>query len=481
MRMFKVLLIGIIVSVFLVGQAYSAPKGNNGKANNGKAQAAKANKGNNKAVSQTKGQAAVHKQQARRSKEVNQKREARNRSADRIPSLNNGKSDLAFNNRDARPDHAKRHDAKIKEDKVSHGRNLIDSLNRARWSHNPHDTRGQGNMGKVDMLDPFGHDKDSDRKELYGNNGRPIREKESEEPLPDDPTSLLNFDFSLVGAEQEEWIWNWFQSVVGRYDTNEWAQLYYTYEEYYSMWEHHFYPGGTGDSVTGIRMGYNDELDYTISADGLSGESLQVTTTLVASEDFSGYTYTYNAETGSWTREYINVSAGDVVSETTQEVFLDPETGMYMVSAEIEDDAVPSQQNLAYFVDMNVTVTDSTTGTTTTSTYDKSLYLYRCPYGKITNGQTRQAIVNAKVTVHFEDGSIVSLDKATNKTASNPQVTDATGRFGFILQSNRKYYMTAKAEGYEDYKSEIFTEQWHVLREDITMEPKLEQIASNME
>ena len=37
-------------------------------------------------------------------------------------------------------------------------------------------------MGKVDMLDPFGHDKDSDRKELYGNNGRVIRVVE---PPPD--------------------------------------------------------------------------------------------------------------------------------------------------------------------------------------------------------------------------------------------------------------------------------------------------------
>jgi len=219
----------------------------------------------------------------------------------------------------------------------------------------------------------------------------------------------------------------------------------------------------------------------TISAEGWSSDPLQVTTTLVASEDYSGYTYTYDAETGTWTRKLLTISAGDVVSESTQTVVLDPETGLYVVSAEIEDDAVPWQQNIAYFVDMNVTVTDSTTGTTSTTSYDKSLYLYRCPYGKITDNRTGQAIVNAKVTVHFEDGSIVSLDKATNKTASNPQVTDATGRFGFILQSNRKYYLTAKAEGYEDYQSDIFTEQWHVLREDIAMAPKLEQMASNVE
>lgn len=58
----------------------------------------------------------------------------------------------------------------------------------AKWSHNPNDDRGQGNMGKVDMLDPFGHDKDSDRKELYGNRGRVLRTVEPEpEPPPPDP------------------------------------------------------------------------------------------------------------------------------------------------------------------------------------------------------------------------------------------------------------------------------------------------------
>jgi membrane protein involved in colicin uptake len=60
---------------------------------------------------------------------------------------------------------------------------LVDSLNKlehARWSYNPHDTRGQGNMGKVDMRDPFGFDKDSGRE--GAERGRPIREAESEEP-----------------------------------------------------------------------------------------------------------------------------------------------------------------------------------------------------------------------------------------------------------------------------------------------------------
>ncbi len=58
-------------------------------------------------------------------------------------------------------------------------------LDKARWSYHPRDDRGQGNMGKVDMLDPFGHNKDSDRKELYGNRGRVIREIIEPDPPPE--------------------------------------------------------------------------------------------------------------------------------------------------------------------------------------------------------------------------------------------------------------------------------------------------------
>ena len=57
----------------------------------------------------------------------------------------------------------------------------ISKLEHSRWAYNPHDDRGQGNMGSVDMIAPYGHDKDSDRKELYGNRGRVIR---AVEPTP---------------------------------------------------------------------------------------------------------------------------------------------------------------------------------------------------------------------------------------------------------------------------------------------------------
>jgi hypothetical protein len=61
----------------------------------------------------------------------------------------------------------------------------LDKLNQSRWAYHPRDERGQGNMGRVDMLDPYGHDKTSDRKELYGNRGRVIREIIPPEPVPE--------------------------------------------------------------------------------------------------------------------------------------------------------------------------------------------------------------------------------------------------------------------------------------------------------
>jgi len=80
----------------------------------------------------------------------------------------------------------------------------------SKWSYNPNDDRGQGNTGKPEMIAPFGHDKDSDRKEVYGNRGRIIKQEEPEpepppppdpdpeEPTdPEDPTEPPALPFSL--------------------------------------------------------------------------------------------------------------------------------------------------------------------------------------------------------------------------------------------------------------------------------------------
>jgi hypothetical protein len=500
-KLLNALIMGMVIVIFAAGQAYSAPKGNNGKnngkanngnanngkanngnANNGNAQAAKANKGNNKAVAQKRGQAAVHKQQARRNNEANQKREARNRAEDRNPSLNKGNDDLAFNNRSNRANNERRDGAEMKKEKADRALDLIGSLNRARWSHNPHDTRGQGNMGKVDMLDPFGHDKDSDRKELYGNNGRPIRvdeEPEVVEDLPPKELALLDATIDFSSLYDMQWLLDWYNRVMANYDPDG---PYYDY--YQALWYDHFFPGGDLNTTTGIRLNNvwdsSDRYFYDLSLNSFEGDSLIVTTTMTLTEGYTSYSY-YNLD-GSLSGEYSEHQAGEVVYEQTEELSVDSTSDTFTVGITADSDLVDiAWGSDEVYVDLAVTVTDPSTGATYTQAYDQSLYLYRCPYGKITDERTGQAIVNAKITVHFEDGSIVALDKATNKTASNPQVTDATGRFGFILQTNRKYYLTAQAEGYEEYKSPIFTEQWHVLREDISLVSKQEALTLNVE
>jgi len=128
---------------------------------------------------------------------------------------------------------------------------------------------------------------------------------------------------------------------------------------------------------------------------------------------------------------------------------------------------------------MVTTITDTQTESKITQTADKSLYIYRDPYGNVEDSVTGQAIIGAEITVYYSDGSFVILDKAANPNTYNPQVTDATGRFAFNLRTDRQYFMIVSAPGYEDYRSGVFTEKWHVIREDIRLSPINEEVASN--
>jgi hypothetical protein len=165
--------------------------------------------------------------------------------------------------------------------------------------------------------------------------------------------------------------------------------------------------------------------------------------------------------------------AGQVVMEQTQEVVLGPDNTLSFTYDPPPELAGTSGLS----ANLSVTVTEPVSGQSYKISYDRQLYLYRSPYGKISNTKTGEPIVGVKITIHFENGSKVALDKASNPTASNPQITDATGRYGFKLETNRKYYITAAAPGYKEYKSEVFTEKWHVLREDINLIP-IEKVAS---
>ncbi len=81
--------------------------------------------------------------------------------------------------------------AKEKQEKntLNDAKTALEKLENSRWAYNPNDTRGQGNMGQVAMIAPYGHDKDSDRMELYGNRGRVIRPEPTPTPTPEpEPT-----------------------------------------------------------------------------------------------------------------------------------------------------------------------------------------------------------------------------------------------------------------------------------------------------
>lgn len=476
MKVLTMVFVVLSVAILCVDSSYAA-RGGNGKG-----------KSKDKSVSQQKDKSTGQEKRAYASeKSRNDASQRKNKPGGENPG-NSGVKDekLTKINNERDPERLRGKSGEAKDKKGD----LFAALDKARWAHNPHDTRGQGNMGKPDMLDPFGHDKDSDRKEIYGNNGRPIRTKDKDRQeaievpiledteLPAEGTELpvaeelpvldASIDFSSI--DSMEWLVNWYESVVRSYYTNDSIAERYTYEQWDSMWYNHFFPSGDRTS-TGIRLNNigdtSERYHYDINLNNFEGDSVVVTTTMKLSEGYTGYTW-YRDENGSYKYEITEHQAGEVVYEQSADMGIDSATGAVAVGIAATDDLIDYSSNEIY-VDMEVTVTDPTTGATYTQTYDKSLYLYRCPYGKVTSSKTSEPIVGAKVTAYFEDGAIVSLDKATNSNATNPQVTDATGRYGFKLETNRKYYMVVSADGYEDYKSPVFTEKWHVLREDISL------------
>ena len=532
MRQFiQTLFIAIIILVFTATVGFCAGKGKDKNGNKGKG------KGKQEQVVKSQKNNNGHQVQAQNRSTQQRDKSAKKRVHDREQSKKNADMRASRPNREiqnhndspgaavkeeklAKLTQRQRHERPMEtpKEKVERFKGILNALEHARWSNNPHDDRGQGNMGKPTMQDPFGFDKDSDRKELYGNNGRPIRTKDGdtapseddgvveedvavaedvpvvadtpvaedvavEEGLPTEEdvavaeAGLLDASIDFSSIDSMEWLVNWYESTVANYYVNESVQERYTYEEWDALWYNHFFPGGDQNTTTGIRLNNigdtSERYNYDISLNNFEGDSVLVTTQMVLSEDYTSSRY-YDESTGTWQYKTTEYQAGDVVFEQTGEMGVDSTTGAINVGISATDDMTGYSSSEVY-IDMVVTVTDPSTGSTYTQSYDKALYLYRCPYGKIYNSKTSRPIVNAKVTVHFEDGSIVSLDRASNPTAGNPQTTDATGRYGFKLETNRKYFMTASADGYENYKSPIFTEKWHVLREDIALNPKIEE------
>lgn len=339
--------------------------------------------------------------------------------------------------------------------------NLLETLQKARWSYNPYDERGQGNMGKPLMRDPYGFDKDSGREK--GERGRPSRGN-IEEPTS---TDIMGIQFN-IGDSYLQLLLDTLTAWQIAYRENP-QDTFYADAIKYLEEEINYYTSISGGSIALMNP---DSIDYTLtlsSLQELSGKTLLVTTTLTSIDAYEYDLVDYDPLTDTFTSTLIQYDSGQVISEQTQEVVVEEDNSLsfsYDPSGYLAGDD-------GLYANVTVTVTEPESGVSYTFSYDQSIYLYlpRCPYGRVYNVKTGKAIVGAKVTVHNEDGSIVALDKAANPTVSNPQTTDATGRFGFKLKTNGKYYITATCPSYEDYKSPIFTEKWHVLREDVALTP----------
>ena len=155
MKTLKKMLIGLIVVLLTMGTAYAVPGGNGKGKGKGKVK-----------THENRGQANKEARDATRQNEIARDRQQRDLRANRPDSGNRGNGHGEAKER-------RKELAKVNEN--------------AKWWKHPTDERGQGNNGKPKMLDPFGHDKDSNRKELYGNNGRPIREKDGGGEIPPHP------------------------------------------------------------------------------------------------------------------------------------------------------------------------------------------------------------------------------------------------------------------------------------------------------
>jgi len=457
-RVFKVIFIGVIISVFLVGQAYSAPKGNNGKSNNSnsnnnnsqanviKTINPRSNTGQVNRVnksSKNKGKSALHKRKARRSSEANRKREERNRTLQHIDSDRESKT----------------------HDNASRAEEFLMSLEQARQNHDSPGSHGHSDASQVqkNKINRTTFKKGDPQKEMLANFD--LRK-----------VTNLNFriDDSLVGTYQKNIDYYRFLIESGAL-TREQASYYQDRIHAYARiinrqrLKEYVTVGLVGDNTIGYRLELTTDKN-------VKQKRLLIETTLILQVDFVSYEYTWHERTSTWYIEGTQYYAGDEIIIQSDNVTLSGDDRVYEFNYDPEVNLISGTTG-GYF-DMVTTITDEETQAKVTRTADKSLYIYRDPYGKIEDSVTGQSIIGAEIIVYNADDSIVILDKAANPNAYNPQVTDATGRFAFNLRTNRKYYMVVTAPGYEDYESGVFTEKWHVIREDITLSPVKEQIAS---
>ncbi|WP_340018814.1 Ig-like domain-containing protein [Paenibacillus sp. FSL H3-0457] len=80
------------------------------------------------------------------------------------------------------------------------------------------------------------------------------------------------------------------------------------------------------------------------------------------------------------------------------------------------------------------------------------------PYGTITDSVTGHPISGAIVTLHYSNGTVVNLPPVSNfppADNANPQTSDVTGQYAFMVFPHTDYYLTATKAGYKDFDSRV--------------------------
>lgn len=283
----------------------------------------------------------------------------------------------------------------------------------------------------------------------------------------------------LVTAELSDPYVEYLQHMIDSF--TEWMAVMPSYEEYFTTTLIPYYQQlltnyqANPPDVYQAVLYYGDPVEYSLSVapfEGMNQTDLIVTTQLVSAE-----TVSVTGVTGDWQAFSATYETGEVLMEQTQTLNLNQDS-----TFSFSLDPSAELLNGGYFngsesvtADVVVTITDPDSGASYTMTLDNQIRLID-PYGIVYDKSTGRPIVNATVTVHHADGSVVALDKSGNANVTNPQSTDATGRYSCKLASG-KYYLTVKAPGYEDYKSGIFSEAGHIVREDVGMTPQQSQPA----
>jgi len=276
--------------------------------------------------------------------------------------------------------HAKPGNGKGKGQSKHKAKNFFAALGKASWAHNPHDKRGQGNMGKPKMRDPYGHDKDSGREKSA--RGRPIREAGPEESVLD-LASIVGIEFNT-----EDYYLNFLNSIYKSYQS-ELEQLdpdsvsYVLYARGLTIYESTINSYTSSDTVR-VRVNQADEIDYSMTLtppEGFEGTKLLITTMLTNTNDYdtsyNTYNYVYDSETGTWKLEQvtteIHYDANQVIMEQTQEVVIGDDNTFFF--------SYDPPSDLAGYrgldANLSVTVMEPESGQSYTTTYDKALYLYR--------------------------------------------------------------------------------------------------------